>query len=258
MMPVPKASRISRIDPPVGDRLDDVPHVVQLGTVLGDDVAQLALVGRLPMVNRALEVRKVFLGGLDHRLVVLDQDVDHTVRYLEGHGADLFRGVDTEAPALDHGRSAQANRRVLRGDDDVAGRQHDGVSCEAAPGIDAHEGDEAAELRQFGERVGVDRNAATAPASDVNGSGSGVGACCAGSALRLGLSPADTGTAASALGKEHQRQFEASCQFVHPVLLVVPPAALGTGDDHVVIVDDDRARAVRVEQVAVDVANSHD
>ena len=71
------------------------------------------------------------------------------------------------------------------------------------------------------------------------------------------LAAAYAGPSAAALGEQHQGQPIAPGEFVDPILLVVAPAALGSGDDHVVVVHGDGARPIRFEQVAVDVADAH-
>ena len=55
---------------------DDVAHVVEAQPVFRHDVTQLALVVRLPGRDRALEIRQVFLRGVDRGELVLHQDVD--------------------------------------------------------------------------------------------------------------------------------------------------------------------------------------
>ena len=66
------------------------------------------------------------------------------------------------------------------------------------------------------------------------------------------------GPAATALGKEHDRQLELVRQRQHPVLLVVVAHALGSGQDRVVIGQHDAARFLRPELPGVDRADAGD
>ena len=213
----------------VGDRLDDLLHVVEAQAVLRHDVAQAALVVRLPIRDRALEVGEVLLGDLARFGLILRQDVDDAVGHLEGHRPDLFGGVDAEAPALDHRRAAHPDRRSLRRDDHVAQGERHCVRRKAAAVRDPNEGDEAAELAELRVHVAVERDARHAVV---------------------------TGPPAAALGEQDERQHEAVAQIDHALLLVAGACAPRAGQDRVVVGDNAGARGFLPEEVGVDRARA--
>ena len=210
----------------VGQPVNDLLHVVEAKPVLGNHVAQRPLVVGLPTGDRPLEVGEVLLRCLDRRFLVLDQDVDHAVRHLEGHRADFLRRIDAQAAALDHRRAAHRDGRRLGGDDHVATGEQSGVAREAAAVVHADQGNEPRELGELGESVGVEGD----PRPRV----------------------VVAGPAAAALGEEHERQTEAIRQVEQAVLLVVVAAALGAGEYGVVVGEDHRPGVLVVEEVAVD------
>ena len=71
-------------------------------------------------------------------------------------GPDLLGPVGAEAPALDHGRAAHADRRALGGDDDVAAAEQGGVAGEAPARGDPDQRHQAAQAAEQGERLGVE------------------------------------------------------------------------------------------------------
>ena len=93
----------------VGDRLDDLAHVVQPQPVFRHDVPQPALVVRLPCRDRPLEVRQIFLRRIDRGEFVLHQDIDDAIGHLERHRADFLGRVDAQAAAFDHRGAAHAD-----------------------------------------------------------------------------------------------------------------------------------------------------
>ena len=216
----------------VGDGVDDVLHVVEAQAVLGDDVAQAALVGRLPVLDRALEVGQVLLGHFHGVLLVLGEQVDDAVRHLEGHRAHLFGRVDAEAPALDHGGTAHGDGGALGGDDDVAAGDQGGVAGEGAPVDDRDQRHEARELRELREGVGVEGDARSAAVV--------------------------AGASAAAFPEEDQRNAETVRQLEHAILLVVVAAPLGSREHGVVVVHEHRARGFFAEERGVDRADAGD
>ena len=97
----------------VGEQIDHGADVVDAQAVFRDRPPQQALVRRLPVGDRALKVRQIFLRRGRRFRLVLDQDVDDAVRRLERHRPDFGRMVDAEPAALDHRRAAHADRGVL-------------------------------------------------------------------------------------------------------------------------------------------------
>ena len=210
----------------VGEQIDHGADVVDAQAVFRDRAAQQALVRRLPVRHRALEIGEIFLRDRRRLLLVLDEDIDDAVRRLERDRADLGRMIDAEPAAFDHGGAAHADRGVLGGDDDVAAAEHRGVAGKAIAGDDAdhrHEAGEPCELHKgrpvepgHAEPIGVAR------------------------------------PAAAAFGVEHQRQPPLLGQREHAVDLLVVHVALGAREHGVVIGDHHAARAFGPEFLGVD------
>ena len=127
--------------------LDHVAHAEGPLAVLGDGVAEEALVDAVPAGDRALEVGEVLPGCGDRLVFVVDEDVDAAGGAEVGHGANLFRREESEAAALDGGRSAHADVGVAGGDDAVGDPQDRGVAGEGATGGDADHRHRAADPR---------------------------------------------------------------------------------------------------------------
>ncbi len=192
-------------------RIDDLAHVVKSQAVLGDDVAKAPLVRGFPPGDRALEVGEVLLRDDDRFRLVLDEDVDDPVGHLERHRPHLFRRVDSESAAFDHGRAAHPDGRAFGGDDDIAARQQRRVAGEASTIRDPHHRNASAELRELGKRVSVEGDPWTVVV---------------------------VARAASAtLAEQHQRQPEATRKLEHAVLLVVVAPSLRARQHGVVIRD---------------------
>ncbi len=149
-----------------------------------------------------------------------------------GHRADLLGPVDAETAALDHGRAAHADVRVLGGDDHVAAAEQRGVAGEAAPGGDAHQRHEAA---QPAEEVKAMQSRPATPIASVS----------------PGRPPPPS-------VKNTTGSRQALGQLEQPVLLAVVLLALGAGQHGVVVRHDDAAGVDVVEQVAVHRADAGD
>ena len=217
----------------VGDGVDDVAHVVEAQPILRHRRCRsLRWSCASQLADRALEIRQIFLHGVDRGELVLDDDIDNAVRHLDRHRADLFRRVDAEPAALDHRRPAHAEGRALGRDDDVGAGDQRRVAGKATAVDHRDHRHEAGELREGGEGLGIDRDAR----ADV----------------------IVAGPAAAALAEQDQRQAEAMRELEDPILLVVVAAALRARQHGVVVVHQRRARARFVEQVAVDRAHAGD
>ena len=140
--------------------------------------------------------------------------------------------IDAEAAALDHRRAAHADRGVLGGDDDVAAAEQRGVAGEAVAGDDADHRHQAGQLCELHEGRPVE----------------------AGHAEPVGVA----GTAAAALGEEHQRQPPLLGEAEHAVDLLVVHVALGAGQHGVVVGDHHAAGGVRAEFFRVDGGDAGD
>src|SRR5579871_329244 len=121
----------------VSEQMYQLADIVDAQPVLRDDAAQPALVDGAPVGERALEVGEILLGETNRVRLVVGEDVDDAVRLLHADRPDLFGAEDAEPAALDHGRSAHADRGVLGGDNDVATAEHRRVAGEAAARGDA-------------------------------------------------------------------------------------------------------------------------
>ena len=135
----------------VRERLDHRADVVDAQPVLRDQATQPPLVRGCPCGDPALEICEISLRRRRRLGLVLDHDVDDAVRRLNGDRSHLLRADDPQAPALDHGRAAHADRGTLRRDDHVAAAEQRGVAGEAAARGDADQRREAAEPRELRE-----------------------------------------------------------------------------------------------------------
>jgi len=236
----PKPRRSSSTEPGICQRLDHFADVVNAQPVLGNEATHQALVRALPAIDTSLEIRQVLLRGMHSLGFVLDGDIDHAVRHLHGHRADLLRPEDAEPAALDHGWAAHADVRVFGGDNHVAAAQQGGVAGEAATGIDPddrHQPAEPAQLVPSGRRQ---------PAAAAHALG------CA--ARATGVAAAPAGAASAPLGEVHHRRPQSGRYVQHAVLHAVVHAALRAGEYCIVVGQHDAPRLRLVKQVAVDVA----
>ncbi len=213
-IPAPKPRRSSRTESVSARVVEQAADVVDPEPLLGDGRPQQALVGAGPLVDRPLEVGEVPPGQVDGVGFVLGHHVHHAVAHLDVERTDLLGPHDPEAPTLDHGRAAHADRGARGGDDHVAAAEQGGVAGEAAPRRHADQRDQAAQRAELGEGHGVQ----------------------AGDDGVVGV----PGTAPAALGEEDHRQPEPSDQLEDPVLLAVVLGTLGPGQ-HGVVVGEHRA-----------------
>ncbi len=200
--------------------------VVDPQPVFRDRPAQQALVARLPLRHRSLEIGEILLRDAGRLFLVLDQDVDDAVRRLDRDRADLGRMIDPESAALDHRRPAHADRGILGGDDDVAAAQHRGVAGEAIARDHADHRHQARQSRELHEGGSVE----------------------AGHAEPVGVA----GTAAAAFRIKYQRKPPLFGEGEHAVDLLVVHMALGAGEHGVVVGDHHAARLVGADLVGVD------
>ena len=103
----------SQIRMAAGEELEDM-HLAQGAKPRGYAIqarvnTELALVWRHPVGHPTLKITQVLLGDLHRFGFVAHQDIHHPVGHLEGHGTNLFRGIDAQATALDHGRTAHGD-----------------------------------------------------------------------------------------------------------------------------------------------------
>src|SRR5262245_7336012 len=103
----------------IGYGLDHPADVINAQPILGNELAQDALVGVLKALKRPLEVGKIFSRHAHRFGLVGDGDVDDAVRHLYAHRADLLGTEDAQTATLDHRRAAHADVRVTGGDHDV-------------------------------------------------------------------------------------------------------------------------------------------
>ena len=188
-----------------------------------------ALIGRVPLAQRALEVGEVPLGDRDRLGLVGDRDVDHAVRHLDRHRPDVLGREHAEPAALDHRRAAHADRRVGGGDDHVAAAEQRRVAGEAAARGDADHRHQRRELREARERAlaGAD-------------------------AVGVARAPA------AALGEQHERHAAALGDVDQAIGLAVVLLALRSRQHGVVVGHHRAARGGIVEQRAVHRADAGD
>ena len=215
-IPAPNSRRSSSTEPVSASSSMSDTHVVDLHPVLGDRVAEQALIRALPLVDRAVEVREVLLGDADGLRLVGDAHVDHPAGGRHVDRADLLRRDAPEATAFDHRGPRHAEVGVLGGDDDVAAPEQRRVPRERRPARDPDERDEPGQLTEQPERH----------------------------ALEAGADPVVAGTATAAVGEQHERQALRRREPEQPILLAVVVHALGAREDGVVVDHDHAARAV--------------
>ena len=203
---------------------DDGMHVVRPLAVLRDHMAQLALVGALPRLGRALEVAEVLLGDGDRLCLILHHDVHHAVGPLYVDRPDDRRLEHAQATALDHRRAAHPDVAVLRGDDHVAAAEDCRVAGEAVAGVHTDHRHAAGELGPVHERQAVQ------PADADH--------------VRVAR------PAPAALGEEHDGRVHLLGQLEQAVLLAVVLPALGAGEHGVVVGHGDHRLAVHRAEAA--------
>ncbi|GCC48346.1 hypothetical protein chiPu_0032314, partial [Chiloscyllium punctatum] len=140
--------------------------------------------------------------------------------------------IDAEPAALDHRRAAHADRGIFGGDDDVADAEHRGVAGEAIARDHADHRHQSREFCELHEGRTVE----------------------AGHAEPVGIA----GTAAAALGVEHQRKPPLLGQRQHAVDLLVVHMALGAGQHGVIVGDHHAARAFGTEMPRIDGGDARD
>ena len=114
------------------------------------------MTGGGPCARRVRHDEPLVLRNLDRLFLILRKDIDHTVRYLEGHRADLLGRVVPETTALDHRRTAHPYRGALRGNNDVAARDSYRVTGKATPICDSDKWHESAQVRERCKCLSVD------------------------------------------------------------------------------------------------------
>ena len=142
-MPGPQSLRSSRDRADVRDPVNDVPHIVVAQPVFRHHETQFARIRGFPGIQRALKVAKILLRHGHGFGLVAHGDIHHTVRHLHIHGPDFFRLEDAQAPALDHGRAADADVGPSGRDDDVATGQQHGIARKAPARRDTDDGNQA-------------------------------------------------------------------------------------------------------------------
>ena len=143
--------------------MDNFPHVVQAQSVLGNRVAQRALVMGLPFLGTTLEIRKVFLSNFDRVFLVRGEDVDHTIGDLKRHRPDFLGCVDSESTTFNHCRTTHRHGRSFGCNDDVTTRNQGRVTSKRASVNHRNHRHESRELRKLRERVGIERDARSGP-----------------------------------------------------------------------------------------------
>ncbi len=210
----------------VGKHLDRAADVVGATPILGNDIAEPELVGRLPRCDRSLEERQRLAGETNGIGLVVGGDVDHAVANLHVERADVLGGDDAEAASLDHRGTTHADARVRCRDDEVAAPEQQRVAGEASPGRDADARHEPGE--PCPEREGHDIKT--------------------GDHRVIGV----TGTAAATLREEHDRQSPALDDIEQAVLLAVTHDALRARQHGVVVREDRAVGSIRADGLAVD------
>ena len=172
-------------------------------------MAQRALIVRLPRRDGIGEVGQVTPGDRDGFGFVGHRDVDHTVRHLYVHRADIGGFVHTQPTAFDHGRTAHADVGVRGRDDDVAAAEYRGVAGKALARRDSDERNQTAQAGKEMERHGVEP----------------------GYPGRVGVA----GPPPAPFGEEHHRTAQPLGQLEQSILLAVVLEALGAGQHGVVV-----------------------
>ena len=178
----------------VGQRLDDLAHVVDAQAVLGDDVAQQRA-GRRTSHSRAGPGSTTGTASRPRPLRPRRRPRCRRRRWAPARdiGPTSSGCEHAEPAAFDHRRAAHADVRVLGRDDDVAAAEQRGVAGEAAPRVDADQRHQAAQRPHRVERHAVEARDA--------------------GAVGVARPPA------AAFGEEHHRQPQALGQLEQPVLL---------------------------------------
>src|SRR5271165_4376762 len=140
----------------IRQRLDHFADVVNAQAIFRNQLTQAALIGRLPAWQRALKVRKILASSLHGLHLIAHANVHHAVSGLGVYRSDLLRPEDAQSPALNHGRTAHADVRVLGGDDHVAASHQRRVARKTIARDDAHQRNLAAELGEIDEAGSIE------------------------------------------------------------------------------------------------------
>ena len=150
-MPVPNCLAQLQHRTGIAQRLDHIADVIDAQPVLRDRAPEQALIGAIPVRQRALEIGEIFLGHRHRFGFVLHHHVDHAVGRLHRHGPDILRVEHAQPAAFDHRRPAHADGGILGRDDHIAAAQQRRIAGEAVAGIDA---DQRHQPRQLGKHAG--------------------------------------------------------------------------------------------------------
>ena len=232
-MPRPKPRRSSSTRAGVGDAFDDLADLVRAQPVVGHDRAQRALVGALPLGQRALEEREVVLRGRNGFGLVVDARCRRRRWRTWTSIGPTSSGENTPSPPP----SIIAGPPMPMFESSVA------MTTSHAPSRAALPAKQYPELmatvgttplsRAIDENVGVTSGRDSMPGARL-------------AALLAGAVAAGAGAAAAALGEEHERQAPRLGQLEHAVGLRVVDRTLRAGEDRVVVRAHDGARAGRV------------
>ena len=194
--------------------------------VLGNALAQLALVGAGPGRDDPLEVGQVGTGQPNRIGIVFGHQVDHAVADLYIEGSDFLGTIATQTSPFDHGRSPHPDGGVGGGDDHVAAAEQGGIAGKTATRGDPDQRHQTAQTTEEGEGPGVQ-----------TGDGGVVGVA---------------GPTAAALGKQDDGKAQPFDELEHPVLLAMVLLALRPGQHGVVVREDGAGRPSVTELVGAD------
>src|SRR5262249_24372827 len=216
----------------IDQRFDYFADVVNAQTIFGDDLAQQALIGALPVANCALKIRDVPLCDLDCFGLVGRRNVDDSVRNLDIDRPYFLRSENSESAPLDHRWPTLPDIGVAGRDHHVAASEQRGVACETSSGVDSDQRHQPAQLAPVVEGHAVEARHANT----------------------IGVSRAST----AAFGEKHDGQLRLVRDFEHPILLTMVLLTLGSGQDRVVIRHQDALSLGAFEQITVNSPDASD
>ena len=118
----------------IGQGFDDLADIVDPHSVFRNQVAEPSLIGALPVLPAALEVRQVLLRNANSFGFILDQDINHPVGRHDGSRPYLFRSEAPKAAAFDHRGPGHTQIGVFGGNDGVAAAKQRRVARIATAG----------------------------------------------------------------------------------------------------------------------------
>ena len=218
----------------IGNHLNRLAHIISALSILGNNMAQLALVVAVMGFQCTLKIAEQLLGHSGRMRLVLGQQIDHAVFGLNIHRPDICRRDLSQPAAFNHRRTAHADIAVFGSDGDIGTPEQHRITGKAIAIIHGDARRDPAGLRPSGEGHHVQTTA---------GNFAGI---------RI------AGATAAALSIEDGRHLPFMRHFQNAVSLFMIEQPLRAGQHRIVISQHRRARRIIVEHIAIHRAKTGD